>query len=73
MTEKIMLSEEDCNELIELYNTAQTTPVVLLFGKYDLVKEAWDAVRDKMNNLGEKYGYDSKTAVVNRETREVTV
>lgn len=67
----IVLSEEDRVELVDLYQKAQTTPAILLFGKYDLSKEAWDAVRDKMDELGGKYGFDPRTCPINQETGEV--
>ena len=67
----IVLSEEDRTGLVDLYHKAQKQPVILLFGKYDLNREAWDHVKDKLDELGEKYGYDPKTSTVNQETGEV--
>ncbi len=72
MSEKIILSEEDRKELAELYKQAQTTPAILLFGKYDLAADAWGRVRSKMEEFGDKYDFDpGGIKGINQETGEV--
>jgi len=74
---KIILSEEDRVELVDLYKEAQTTPVIgfsmrqMLEGR-DLASLAWDRVRRKMTELGEKYEYDPKISAINQKTGEVS-
>jgi hypothetical protein len=73
---KIVLSEEDRKELAKLYEDAQTTPVIgfsvkdMIEGR-DWASLAWDRVRDKMDELGQKYGFDPKKVRINKETGEV--
>jgi len=60
------LSESDLKKLLELYNTARTTPVISLTGKAedDWSKLAWDSVREFQQELGKKYDYDwEKTGI----------
>ncbi len=72
----IKLTEEDRIDLVKLYKEAQTTPVIgfsvqqMLDGR-DLASLAWNRVRNKMNELGEKYGYDPKTSAINQKTGEI--
>ncbi len=64
------LTEEEHEKVVELYKTAQNTPVVLLFGKTDLSKEAWDAVRRYMDYLAHKHGYDPETGQISMDSPE---
>jgi len=72
----IKLSEEDRKKLAKLYETAQTTPMIAmsmqdgLEGR-DWATLAWNEVRNFMDELGKKYGYDPKTNMVNKDTGEV--
>lgn len=70
------LSEEDRQELVKLYHEAQTTPVMALsaadmMGGRDWASQAWDCVREKMDELGKKYGYNPHTVEINQKTGEV--
>lgn len=74
---KIILNEEDRKALTELYAEARTTPVValsvadMIAGK-DWASQAWDRVREKMDELGLKYGFDPKKMKgIDGETGEV--
>lgn len=73
----IKLNEEDRQKLAELYHTAQTTPVIAfnleaaLTGK-DMATLAWDSVRNLMDKLGKKYGFNPAVSSINSETGEVT-
>lgn len=71
----IVLSEEDRKELVELYRKAQTTPVIALSTEDMMAGRtwsamAWDKVRERMKELGKKYGYDP-TSPIDPETGEV--
>ena len=72
----IFLSEEDRKELVELYQTAQTTPVIafsvanMIEGR-DWSSLAWNSVREKMDKLGKKYGFDPRISPINQKTGEV--
>lgn len=70
---KIVLSDEDREALIKLYHEAQTTPVIYTGppGSGSWADNAWDRVRDKMKELGEKYGYDPQKLKINQKTGEV--
>ena len=58
---RIVLNKKDCEELKELYRTAQTTPVIKLsMSSPSFADTAWDAVRKKMDELDLKYGFDPK-------------
>ena len=57
---EIKLSENDRKELVKLYEEAETTPMMLV-GSVCLSESAWDAVRQKMDKLGEKYRFNPKT------------
>jgi hypothetical protein len=65
------LSEEDRQELVKLFEEAQTTPIIalscadMLSGR-DWASQAWDRLRAKMDELGKKYGYNARTAQINR-------
>lgn len=68
----IVLSQKDRKELVRLTDRAKTTPMILLFGKYDISRDARDRVRDKWIELGTKYGFvPASVRGVNRVTGEV--
>lgn len=70
--EKIKLSDEDRQELAELYHRAQTTPVIITgFGTEDQATLAWNSVRKFMDVLGKKYGFDPTVYSINTETGEI--
>lgn len=54
------ISPEDAAELTKLYQRARTTPA-LLIGNTNTATDAWDKVREKMDELGVKYGFNPKT------------
>lgn len=67
--EEIKLSEEDRKRLVKLYQTAQTTPMILLnSGGSDLASSAWEQVRTFMDRLGKKYGYNPVICAIDPET-----
>lgn len=61
----IVISEADRKELLGLYRKAQTTPIIgfscrdMIEGK-DFASLAWGEVRAKMDELGQKYGFNPK-------------
>lgn len=66
------VTEEEKTELLELYNRAQSTPVIQVApGTKDLSTSAWERVQNFMNELGEKYGYDPQKNMVHPETGDV--
>jgi len=69
----IKLSDEDRKRLVELYRTAQTTPMIALSSKdalegRDLATSAWNDVRTFMDSLGKKYGFNSVISAIDPET-----
>lgn len=73
MGEKMKLEEEDKERLLELYRSAETTPVIS-FGvnQKSMAENAWDMVRAKFKELGEKYGFDPEDIKgIDPETGEV--
>jgi len=73
---KIKLSEEDRKELVLLYQEAQRTPMIAMslqsgIEGRDWASQAWNKVREKMDELGKKYGYDPRKMQINQETGEV--
>jgi len=60
------ITEEEHADLIEAYRHMQNTPVIMVGKNHDidLAEEAAKAVRDKMERLGQKYGYDFETAKI---------
>jgi hypothetical protein len=64
------LSEEEHQRLTALYKTAQTTPVIKLTSnpnEKDWATAAWDKVREYMDELGRKYGYDPAKYAINKD------
>ena len=75
--EKIKLSNSDREKLTKLYYKAQTTPVIAfnlasaVEGK-DMATLAWNHVREFIDKLGNKYGFDPTTiSSINSKTGEV--
>jgi len=48
------IEKEDSDELLKLYKAAMSTPIG------DTATDAWQAVKNKMDALGKKYGFDPK-------------
>ena len=70
------ITAEENRELQDLYHTAQNTPVIAMSVKdglegRDWSTQAWNRVREYMDFLGKKYGYDPATHAVNPKTGEV--
>jgi hypothetical protein len=69
----IKLSNEDREKLAKLYKTAETTPVIaftcqdMAEGR-DFASLAWNDVRNFMDELGKKYGFDPKKVAISRAT-----
>lgn len=58
---RIVLNEEDKNDLKKLYEDAQRTPVIYVGNTTSsLADDAWDLVRKKFDELGRKYGFNPK-------------
>lgn len=72
-SQEIKLNDGDRKELLELYRQAQSTPVITTgIGRPSMAASAWDDVRKKMDDLGEKYGFDpNKIKGINPETGEI--
>ena len=66
---QVTLSNEDHKKLVELYEHAQTTPV-LVFGSMgqNTADSAWSDVRRFMDELGEKYGFIPQTAAISKDS-----
>ena len=67
------LSEEDRLEILKLYRDAETTPVITMaVDQPSFAESAWKRVREKMQELGEKYGFDpEKMKGIDPETGEI--
>lgn len=63
------LTEDEHSELIEMYDQAGRTPV-LLVGGVNTAQVGWDRVARFMDSLGVKYGYDPGTAEIDRKGRK---
>jgi hypothetical protein len=73
MSKAIKLSEEDREKLAKLYETAQKTPMIALSSQdmlegRDFASLAWNDVRNFMNELGKKYGFDPKKVGISAAT-----
>lgn len=78
MAERIIkLSEKDRQELVKLYTEAERTPMIAMsvqagIAGRDWATQAWNRVRAKMDELGQKYGFDpSEMRGINKKTGEV--
>ena len=70
----IKISDEEREELVELYKTAQNTPHMRLgFDMPFWSTQAWNRVREKMKDLGDKYGYDPEKNMIDPNTGEVKI
>ena len=70
----ITISDEEREELVELYKTAQNTPHMRLgFDMPFWSTQAWNRVREKMKDLGDKYGYDPEKNMIDPNTGEVKI
>jgi hypothetical protein len=66
------ISIEESDKLKELHQTASTTPVITLsMGSPDASSLAWNRVREYMDELGKKYGYNPAEYAIDLETCEV--
>ena len=70
------ITEDENKKLQDLYKTAQNTPVIAMSVKdglegKDWANLAWDKVRQYMDELANKYGYDPATHAINPKTGEV--
>jgi len=60
------ISEKDLKKLLELYKTAQTTPVITFsVNEPSFADKAWDNVREFQQELGKKYAYDWEKVAIN--------
>ena len=71
----VKLSEEDRKNLVDLYTTAETTPVLYLSGRPPSAADlAWDAVRNFMDELGKKYSFNpAQMKGIDKETGEISL
>ena len=70
----ITISDEEREELVELYKTAHTTPHTRLgFDMPFWSTQEWLRVREKMKDLGDKYGYDPEKNMIDPITGEVNI
>ena len=60
------IEKEDSDELLKLYKAAMSTPIG------DTATDAWQAVKNKMDALGKKYGFDPKISSIAGLTGVVT-
>ncbi len=69
MTRTVTLSAEEHAKLVELYERAWATPV-LVFGQHgeNTADSAWNDVRRYMDELGRKYGYEPKRARIGMDS-----
>lgn len=73
----IIIPKDELQELLDLTNKAQNTPVIAmslrdgLEGR-DFATQAWDKVRAKWGELGKRYGFDpTKVRGLDSNTGEV--
>ena len=70
------ITDEENKKLQDLYKEAQNTPVIAMSVKdgmegRDWATQAWNRVREYMDELGKKYGYDPATHAIDGKTGEV--
>ena len=72
---KIKLSENDRIELVDLYENAQTTPMIQMTTEgNDWATQAWNTVREKMDELGKKYKFNPETMKgIDKKTGEIII
>jgi len=61
------ITEEEHKKLLKLYDEATSTPVMIV-GGVDISAHAWKSVKDYMEELGKKYGYNPQTAKIKRDS-----
>jgi hypothetical protein len=66
------IAEEEYKELMRLYKEAQETPVVALSTEELLTRgswsdQAWNRVREYMDELGRKYSYDAAKFAIGKD------
>jgi len=70
------ITEQELGKLLELYRSAENAPVIAmsvqegLEGK-DWATQAWNKVRDYMDELGMKYGYEPGQCAIHPQTGEI--
>ncbi len=65
------LTEEEHKRVVELYNTAQNTPVITMgLDQKSFSETAWDDVRRYMDELAKRYGYDPATGQISMDSPE---
>lgn len=69
--EIIKINKDDREKLAEIYHKAQTTPVISFGICEDMATLAWNRVRNFMDKLGKKYGFNPATCAINTMTGEV--
>jgi hypothetical protein len=74
---EIVLSKDELTILVKLVHTAERTPVIALSSQEmldgrDWASLAWKSVRELMDELGKKYGYDPMKMQINAQTGKVT-
>ena len=73
---KVRLNNSDREKLAELYNRAQTTPVIAFNlgaarAGENMATLAWNSVWKFMDVLGKKYGFNPTVCAINTVTGEV--
>ena len=76
---KIKLNDDEFNKISKLYQTAldASSQSTLssggssLDGNIQHKQKAWHDVKNYMNELGKKYGYDPEKYVINKNTKEL--
>ena len=70
------ISQEDYEKLLELYKSAQTTPMIKFSSdpnEKDQATLAYDKVREFQQELGKKYNYDWEKHAINGEGEVIPV
>lgn len=65
------IEKEDLDELVKLYKAAMSTPM-LYYRTGDTATDAWQAVKNKMDALGNKYGFEPEISAIDGLTGVVT-
>ena len=71
MMKTFQLTDEEYKKLIELYARAERAPMIIMqMGQPSWSEQAWDRVREYLNELGKKYGYVPETAQISKSKLE---
>lgn len=62
------MTEKEMEEILEI-NRTTFSPVVLLFGKFDMSQNLAEVINSYWEKLGEKYGFDSLTVKPSDESK----